>query len=376
MQDLYIQVKQGGADPYPAGMYGIGVTTSNTAQGNLTFGMNSFKMFMGTETYDAVAQGNNVCLAIKGGKLYSWGSNVGGQTGQGVTTGATLFPTQVGSRTDWTIIAAGNSASAGIAGGRLFTWGNNQYGQTGQGTTTGSTNSPTQIGTDTDWTSIDMSLNATVAIKGGKILTCGNNQYGQLGQGLAASAGTNVTTFTELNSGSTGWTVGSISYTHVVGIKSGNLWSAGLNALGRTGQGTASGSTLSITVTPNGATGNFVKASNLTSGTFAITNTGTLWGTGSSTALGGGDAGDPNNFRIVNSDTDWISLSTFPLSTAGYSDSTIANKGNKIFGIGTNANRQFGTMVVEYLSWTEIYNPGKTIKKISNNFYGHAIVLL
>ena len=121
MDDIYIQVKQGGADPYPAGMYGIGVATSSTAQGNLTFGMNSFKMFMGDETYDEVAQGNNFCLAIKGGKLYSWGSNVGGQTGRGVTTGATLFPTQVGSRTDWTHIAAGNSAAAGIAGGRLFT---------------------------------------------------------------------------------------------------------------------------------------------------------------------------------------------------------------------------------------------------------------
>ena len=103
------------------------------------------------------------------GSLWAWGSNNFGLTGQGVTTGNTLTPTQIGSDTDWVRIwgmqSVGSTGSnpnftqpscfiALKSDGTLWSWGGNMNGFTAQGTTSGNTTVPTQIGSDTDWVDI------------------------------------------------------------------------------------------------------------------------------------------------------------------------------------------------------------------------------
>jgi len=333
-QDLYIQEKI----RYDSGTYAIGRPgILSTATGAYTINRMS-KVF---ERFDYVAQGNGFFIGILNGELYSWGTNSNGVTGLGVTTNTTLIPTQIGSDTDWTFCAAGNTCAGAIRGGRLYTWGSNSNGQTGQGTSTGTTTSPTQIGSDTDWEMVAFSTSGSVAIKAGKILSCGNNSNGRLGQGLAANAGTIVNVFTELDGGSTGWTYCSAGSSHIIGIKSGDIWGAGANANGRMG---VSGSGNSITIVSVTSSADYVKCAAGSTNSFAIKSSGALFGTGlqSGGGLGDGGSGTLTAFTQIGSDTDWQDISCSFQTGTGFSPINFARKGGYVWGCGNNAYGSLG----------------------------------
>ena len=195
--------------------------------------------------WDTVVCGTFHCLAIKGGKLYSWGTSgtgaLGLNTGIGVTDTLLYIqptPTQIGSDTDWTCIAAGAGHSLAIRAGRLYSWGLNTNGQLGQGNTT-SLGLPTQVGSDTNWSWCSAGASWSAAVKAGQLLTCGNNNLFRTG--LNTSTG-NTTSFTVSNSTAT-WTIISCGETHGLAIRTDSLFSWGNNTNGRTGQNTVSGST-------------------------------------------------------------------------------------------------------------------------------------
>jgi alpha-tubulin suppressor-like RCC1 family protein len=197
--------------------------------------------------WDMVACGDQHCLAIKDGKLYSWGSDLNGRTGLGNGTATTAtfvrytdVPTQIGTNTDWTHISAGNNHSLAISSGRLFSFGSNTQGQLGLGNTT-TFDTPQQVGTDTDWQWCSAGNLWSAAIKGGQLFTCGTN--GSFRTGLNTSSG-NTTTFTVANS-DTNWIKCFAGDQHGLAIKNSpaQLWSWGVNSSGRTGQNTTSGNT-------------------------------------------------------------------------------------------------------------------------------------
>ena len=133
----------------------------------------------------------NSAAAIKtGGTLWSWGNNVFGQLGLGNVTFRSS-PVQVGALTDWSEIAGG----VGITGflsrwfialktnGTLWTWGSNGGGQLGQGDTT-PRSSPVQVGSATDWAQVVGGYLFAHAIKtNGTLWAWGSNAGGQLGLG-------------------------------------------------------------------------------------------------------------------------------------------------------------------------------------------------
>lgn len=91
------------------------------------------------------------------GTLWSWGSNISGQLGQGDTfvsvfdTKSRSSPTQIGADTDWAVAWAGNRFSMALkTDGTLWAWGENGQGQLGDGTTA-NRSSPVQIGSATNW---------------------------------------------------------------------------------------------------------------------------------------------------------------------------------------------------------------------------------
>ncbi len=82
-----------------------------------------------------IAAGENHSLAVKSrGGLFSWGSNLNGQLGDGLSLSRSI-PFAVANRTDTVAIAAGGRHSAAIdITGTLFVWGDNYFGQVGNKT--------------------------------------------------------------------------------------------------------------------------------------------------------------------------------------------------------------------------------------------------
>lgn len=208
-------------------------------------GLSSLTVMSTDADWDTVSCGTAHCLAIKNGALYVWGTNTAGSLGLnfGIGTTDTFIvirntPQQIGSDTDWTCVSAGGSHSLAIRAGRLYSWGVNSNGQLGQNNTT-SLAIPTQVGSDTDWTWCSAGISWSVAVKGGQLLTCGSNASFQTG--LNTSTG-NTLVFTVANSATT-WTIASAGASHGLAIRTDSVFSWGLNGNGRTGQGTNVGST-------------------------------------------------------------------------------------------------------------------------------------
>lgn len=100
-------------------------------------------------------------MAIKtNGTLWTAGSNSSYMTGLGINSGSTITVTQLTSATNWSAVfpllsGGGGRAWVGLkTDGTVWSWGDNADGQTGQGVSTGFTTTPTQVGTDADWAAI------------------------------------------------------------------------------------------------------------------------------------------------------------------------------------------------------------------------------
>lgn len=145
-----------------------------------------------TDWVDVVAYWNYpyATFYIKGAsgsqRVLSSGYNNYGITGLGLSSGTTSTPTnmKVNSTTDLTAnivkIAVGANAFGCIDDqGRLYTCGQNTYGRTGQGTTSGNTVYITQVGTDTNWDSFYPSAMGSFAIKttGAAYISTQNSTY-------------------------------------------------------------------------------------------------------------------------------------------------------------------------------------------------------
>src|SRR5262249_14714117 len=94
-----------------------------------------------------VAAGHDFSLAILGGFVFGWGYNGYGQLGRGTTdSNPNSVPVAVHVITNAvTLAASGDHAMALTRDGRVFTWGDDTYGETGDGTFSTYTPNPTQV---------------------------------------------------------------------------------------------------------------------------------------------------------------------------------------------------------------------------------------
>lgn len=101
--------------------------------------------------------------------------------------------TQLGTDTDWEDLAGGRFHFGAIKGGAYYHLGFNSYGQGGAGNTTNVT-SWTQVGTDTDWAEIAHGEYFTVLTKtNGTLYTAGRNLQYRTGQGTTSGNTTSLT---------------------------------------------------------------------------------------------------------------------------------------------------------------------------------------
>ena len=127
---------------------------------------------IGTDSWKAVAAGENHCLAIKqDGTLWGWGYNNDYRLGYEASYENQYVPVQIGTA-QWKALHIGTSAAYSLGihqDGSLWAWGNNYYGQAGNGTSFNGLTSPTLI--------YAPGYNATLAASGSSFTTTGNPMY-------------------------------------------------------------------------------------------------------------------------------------------------------------------------------------------------------
>jgi alpha-tubulin suppressor-like RCC1 family protein len=124
----------------------------------------------------------HTCL-VKGGRLFCFGKNAGGQLGLDDRLQREL-PSRVGVTSDWLQVGVGEGHSCGLrAPGALYCWGDNTLGQLGLGDTVPRLE-PTRVGALDDWERLACGGANCCALRAGGALYCwGDNLEGKPAQG-------------------------------------------------------------------------------------------------------------------------------------------------------------------------------------------------
>jgi len=328
--------------------------------------------------WDMVALGDIHGLSIKAGKLYSWGLNLSGRTGQNTTSGNTPIPTQVESETDWWKISAGSDFSLGIRKTwntdhydyTLWSWGEGGQYATGLGAITDKT-TPNQVGIATDWEWISAGMLWSCGVAGGKLYTWGANTSYKTGQNTSTGSTTTPTSYDD----STGWTKCYAGYNFGIGIKSGQLWSWGESGLYATGQGDT---TDLLVPTQVGAAINWASGNAGYGHAGAINTSGELymWGAGGYGRLGTGSSSNVTSPTQIGADTDWENINCNGNSaTTGTYEFTFAIKGGKLYATGIDTYGQCGQGVIgtSYTTFQQIGTGTNYINVGAGGGFGMAI---
>lgn len=324
--------------------------TQDTIVGSVTLTVNA--------PWTQVSAGGNQTIARKAdGNLYSWGSNIAGQLGDGSSTNRNAPVVVSGGNVPvWRQVSVGEQFAVGIkagsgtataTGGTLWAWGFNQNGRLGDGTQI-ARSAPVQIGKDTDWAFVAAGKAHVLAIKtNGFLYAWGRNDKGQLGDATVIDklVPTRITT-TAVPVAT--WLAVSAGETHSLGIqKDGSLWAWGGNVYGQVGNagrtdviaGPVKIGTLTWTSVSAGA---FHSA--------AIRADGTLyaWGQNTSGQLGNNGSADVTAPVQIDTVNNWSVVSAGALHTMG-----VRNDGT-LWGWGSNAEGQLGDGGVDVSSPLQI----------------------
>jgi alpha-tubulin suppressor-like RCC1 family protein len=139
----------------------------------------------GGTNWTAVSVGTSHTCGLRApGQLWCWGSDYDRQLGDGATNSTTPTPARVGSATDWRQVAAGDAHTCGLrANRRVYCWGSDLGGQLGDGGTAATRAIPRLVaGGFADWTAVTTGAFHTCARRAtGRLYCWGYDAEGQLG---------------------------------------------------------------------------------------------------------------------------------------------------------------------------------------------------
>ena len=315
------------------------------------------------------------------GTLQAWGSNGGGQLGDGTTTSRStsvhvVDPTDpTGFLTGVTAVATGRLYTVALMGdGTVRAWGDNGAGQLGDGTTTGSS-TPVQVVDPSEPTGFLAEVTAvagggshTVALMGdGTLRAWGSNWSGQLGDGSTTDRWTPVQVVDPADPTGflTGVTAVAAGKRHTVALLGdGTLRAWGYNYYGQLGDGTTMDSWTPVQVVdPTDPSGFLTGVTAVAAGqghTVALLGDGALraWGWNSVGQLGDGTTTDSwTPVQVVDptdptgSLTGVTAIATGSLHTlAVLGDGTLRAWGYNLDGVlgdGTTTSRSTSVQVVD-----------------------------
>lgn len=142
---------------------------------------------VGQSAVGIAAGGFHTCAVLSGGSVRCWGSNAGGQLGDGTTTDRTT-PTPVIGITNAVAVAAGwGFTCALLSDGGIKCWGRNYYGYLGDGTTTDRL-TPVRVSGIADGVGLAAGGGHSCArLSGGTVKCWGENDKGTLGDGTTTA---------------------------------------------------------------------------------------------------------------------------------------------------------------------------------------------
>ncbi len=244
--------------------------------------------FFRDKTLTAIAAGHHHVLAVTAdGRVWAWGSNMGGSLGLGDTTDRSV-PTEVSFLTGQTVVAVSAGAIQSFAltsDGKLWAWGGNSAGALGLGDTTHRT-LPEEVTFFAGRTLVEVCTNwlhSFARTSDGMVWAWGSNAHGVLGLGDTVDR----------------WTPTQVTF-----------------FAGKTVQRLASG----------------------WDHAFAVTADHRLWGWGAFGALVFGSTDDELTPREV---TFFTGMNLAPVA-AGYYDTAVASPDGKLWTFGTNSQGQLG----------------------------------
>lgn len=208
-------------------------------------------------TGDLLGHGAHSLLLADDGRVFSCGVNTNGRTGLGTATGTTevatpILATLLGDAGVVQVAAGGVHSLLLTDDGRVFAFGSGSSGQTGFGGTDG-TAAPAQIapGGLGELTVEQISAGAQFSLvlaEDGRAFSFGGNADGQTGLGTSSGAALTATAIDATNLGDRRIVQLSAGNSHALVLADdGTVFAFGTNADGRTGLGTAVGSTLVAT---------------------------------------------------------------------------------------------------------------------------------
>lgn len=292
---------------------------------------------LGLRNATAVSVGQYHALALTNdGQVWSWGDNASGNLGLGTVspTPATI-PGVIPDFKDVVALSASMGFSLALKNnGTVWAWGDNTYGQLGLGTVGGPPVSvPTLIPNFPKVKALATGGLSCVALKeDGTIWTWGSNIYGQLGNGSSGLTPTPVPTKIPNLSGMVAIAAG---YGHSMALRvDGLVWSWGFNSSGQQGNGASS----STPVTTPVQISSLKEVTGISAGdahSLALLEDGTVlsWGSNNDGQQGNGSA---TPFTPVTTPTKIDALSKMTTVSAGASYTLGLDSDGTLFAWGTN----------------------------------------
>jgi alpha-tubulin suppressor-like RCC1 family protein len=281
----------------------------------------------------AVAGGVQHSVALKDdGTVWTWGINTEGELGNGSTADFSTIPVQVTINSVTSIASGMEHAIALRNDGTVWDWGVNGFGQLGNGTITAFSNIPVQVTGLTGIIAIAGGAYHSLALKSnGEVWAWGYNGSGELGNGNNTNSNVPVKVI-----GLTGVIAVSCGNSFSIALKNDNtVWTWGGNNEGELGNGTNTGSYVPVQVT--GLT-TVKKIAGGTYHTLALKNDGTVWTWGFNLygQLGNGTNTDSNIPVMV------TGLTGVTAIAGGYAHSLALLNDGVVWSWGYNNNGQLG----------------------------------
>jgi alpha-tubulin suppressor-like RCC1 family protein len=274
------------------------------------------------KTFCRISLGNTHTVSIdNNGKVWSWGSGVGGKLGRNSTTNSSTPVSICGAAKTFCEVAIGNAHTLGITNlGRIWAWGSNTTGALGDNTIVSKLTPVLVLGQTKTFCYISAGTDTSMGLEyNGDIWSWGTNTNGILGINSVVSTLTprsvcgTLKTFCRI----------SIGVSHSAAIdKYGKVWAWGLNTSGQLGRNSLTNYSTPISIC--GVNKTFCKITTANGTTAAIDQYGQMWTWGLN---GNGQLG---NNSITNYST--------PISICGNKKTFCDVKASGSFFVGLDSN--------------------------------------